>query len=432
MAKKTSYFYIETLGCPKNLVDSEIISSNLIDIGFKLTTDPDKAELIIVNTCGFINDSKEESIDVILDFANLEGIENKKLIVTGCLVQRYKKELKKALPEVDHFFDLHDINTLKDTLHFEESFNDKRFLLTPHHYAYLRISDGCENYCTYCTIPSIRGKLHSKKIDEIVNEAQQLANQGVQEINVIAQDTGNYGFDIYGERKLLELLHQLDDKVDVPWIRLLYLNPQHIIAELLHFIKKNHKICNYLDIPIQHISDPILKRMNRKVTQTELLEKLNMIREILPEAAIRTSLIVGFPGETDENFTELLDFVEQFKFERLGAFTYSQEEGTPAASFDNQIPEKTKKQRFDTLMKLQKELSTEIQQQHIGNEMNVIVDKKIKPKVYECRSEFDAPDIDGIVFLEGTEVEVGSFVNLEVIDSLEYDLIARKIENHKE
>jgi len=428
MARKNSYFFIETLGCPKNLVDSEVISSNLIDIGFNPTSDPEKANLIIINTCGFINSAKEESIDVILDYANIYGIEKKKLFVTGCLVQRYKKELKKSLPEVDHFFDLTDIEQIKTVLNSKVPFRDKRFLLTPHHYAYLRISDGCENYCTYCTIPSIRGKIKSKSIQEVKDEAKKLCSLGVKEIIIIAQDIGNYGVDLYGKSRLLELLETIDDEIDVSWIRLLYLNPQHISEELLHLVKTSKKICKYFDIPIQHISDSILKSMNRKVTRSEIIEKLNMIRDILPEAAIRTSLIVGFPGETDEGFMELLDFMNIQKFERLGAFTYSQEEGTPAADFENQIPEKIKKQRYEKLMKLQKNISSEIQNSYVDREIKVIVDKKIKAKVYECRSEFDAPDIDGIVFLEGVEAKVGSFVNVEIVDSLEYDMIAHKKE----
>ncbi|HEX38300.1 MAG TPA: 30S ribosomal protein S12 methylthiotransferase RimO [Candidatus Cloacimonetes bacterium] len=428
MARKNSFFFIETLGCPKNLVDSEVISSNLIDIGFKPTLDPEIADIIIINTCGFINSAKEESIDVILDYANIHGIKSKKLIVTGCLVERYKKELNTALPEVNHFFDLHDINQITKILHSEEPYKDKRYLLTPHHYAYLRISDGCENYCTYCTIPSIRGKIRSKSIQDVVDEAKQLYDLGVKEIIVIAQDIGNYGLDLYGKSRLLELLKRLDDEIDVPWIRLLYLNPQHVSEELLYLVKTSKRICNYLDIPVQHISDSILTNMNRKVTRAEIFDKLNMVREILPNAAIRTSLIVGFPGETDEDFLELLAFVDKQKFERLGAFTYSQEEGTKAAHFINQIPEKIKKQRYEKLMKLQRNISSDIQNNYIGKEMKVIVDKKIKPKVYECRSEFDAPDIDGIVFLEGSKEEVGSFINVEIEDSLEYDLIAHRKE----
>jgi len=428
MARKNSFFFIETLGCPKNLVDSEVISSNLIDIGFKPTLDPEIADIIIINTCGFINSAKEESIDVILDYANIHGIKSKKLIVTGCLVERYKKELNTALPEVNHFFDLHDINQITKILHSEEPYKDKRYLLTPHHYAYLRISDGCENYCTYCTIPSIRGKIRSKSIQDVVDEAKQLYDLGVKEIIVIAQDIGNYGLDLYGKSRLLELLKRLDDEIDVPWIRLLYLNPQHVSEELLYLVKTSKRICNYLDIPVQHISDSILTNMNRKVTRAEIFDKLNMVREILPNAAIRTSLIIGFPGETDEDFLELLAFVDKQKFERLGAFTYSQEEGTKAAHFINQIPEKIKKQRYEKLMKLQRNISSDIQNNYIGKEMKVIVDKKIKPKVYECRSEFDAPDIDGIVFLEGSKEEVGSFINVEIEDSLEYDLIAHRKE----
>jgi len=425
MARKKVLFYIETLGCPKNLVDSEVIASNIQNVGCELTHEPQNAEVLVVNTCGFIQPAKEESIDVILDFVRLKKDGKcKKLIVVGCLVQRYKEELKESLPEVDHFLGLDEISEIKHILNSEKTFEDRRFILTPKHYAYLRISDGCENFCSYCTIPFIRGPVRSKSIDEIVSEAKQLTDQGVKEIVVIAQDIGNYGVDIYNESRLVELLHTLDKINNLPWLRLLYLNPQHITKELLLTIKNSKRICKYLDIPIQHISDNILKKMNRKTSKKDIIQALDMIHELVPELSIRTTFIVGFPGETEQDFEELLDFIQKQKFDHLGAFTYYQEEGTKAASLPDQVPEHIKQQRFETIMETQKVISQNLLENFIGKKMSVIVDKKIKPKIYECRSEFDAPDIDGIVFLEEADVTVGDIVEAEIVDSLEYDLIA--------
>ncbi len=428
MARKKALFYIETLGCPKNLVDSEMITPNILDSGCELAQDPQNAEILIVNTCGFIQPAKEESIDVILDFVRLkkEG-KCKKLIVVGCLVQRYKDELKESIPEVDLFLGLDEISEIKHILNSESPFEDKRFILTPNHYAYLRISDGCGNFCSYCTIPFIRGPIHSKPLEEIANEAKQLVYQGVKEIIIIAQDIGNYGVDIYGESRLNELLLALDTIENLKWLRLLYLNPQHITKELLITIKNSRNICKYLDIPIQHISDTILKKMNRKTSKKDIIQILDMINDLVPELTIRTTFIVGFPGETDKDFEELLDFVQMQKFNRLGAFTYYQEEGTKAASLPDQIPEHIKKKRYEKLMEVQQVISQDSLESYIGKKLSVIVDKKIKPKIYECRSEFDAPDIDGIVFLEEAEASIGDIIEVEIVDSLEYDLIAHPV-----
>jgi len=428
MARKKVLFYIETLGCPKNLVDSEMITSNILDSGCDLTHDPQQAEILVVNTCGFIQPAKEESIDVILDFVRLkkEG-KCKKLIVVGCLVQRYKEELAESIPEVDLFLGLDEISEINQILNSEHPFEDKRFILTPKHYAYLRISDGCENFCSYCTIPFIRGPVRSKPIDEIVNEAKQLVDQGVKEIIIIAQDVGNYGVDIYGKSRLNELLLMLDKIENLRWMRILYLNPQHITKELLITIKNSNKICKYLDIPIQHISENILKKMNRKTTKKDIFQMLDMIHDLVPELSIRTTFIVGFPGETEKDFEELLKFVQTQKFDRLGAFTYYQEEGTIAASLPDQVPEHIKQKRYQKLMEAQKAISQDKLESYIGKKLSVIVDKKIKPKIYECRSEFDAPDIDGIVFLEEAEANVGDIIDVEIVDSLEYDLIAHPV-----
>jgi ribosomal protein S12 methylthiotransferase len=428
MARKKALFYIETLGCPKNLVDSEVITSNILDSGCELTQDPQNAEILIVNTCGFIQPAKEESIDVILDFVRLkkEG-KCKKLVVVGCLVQRYKEELKESIPEVDLFLGLDEISEINNVLNWKAPFEDKRFILTPKHYAYLRISDGCENFCSYCTIPFIRGPIRSKLLEEIVTEAKQLVAQGVKEIILIAQDIGNYGVDLYGKNRLNKLLLALDKIENLKWLRLLYLNPQHITKELLITIKNSNNICKYLDIPIQHISNTILKKMNRKTSKKDILQTLDIIHTLVPELKIRTTFIVGFPGETDKDFEELLDFVQMQKFNRLGAFTYYQEDGTKAASLPDQIPEPIKQKRYEKLMEVQKVISQDILESYIGKKLSVIVDKKIKPKIYECRSEFDAPDIDGIVFLEEAKATVGDMIEVEIVDSLEYDLIAHSV-----
>ncbi|HHI88171.1 MAG TPA: 30S ribosomal protein S12 methylthiotransferase RimO [Candidatus Cloacimonetes bacterium] len=425
MARKKALFYIETLGCPKNLVDSEVIVSNIQDVGCELTHEPQNAEVLIVNTCGFIQPAKEESIDVILDFVRFKKEGNcKKLIVVGCLVQRYKEELKKSIPEVDHFFGLDEISEINHIFNSVNFFEEKRFILTPKHYAYLRISDGCENFCSYCAIPFIRGPVYSKPISEIVDEAQQLVDHGVKEIIVIAQDIGNFGVDIYGESRLIELLLALDKINNLSWLRLLYLNPQHITKELLFTIKNSKRICKYLDIPIQHISDNILTKMNRKTSKKDIIQALDIIHNIVPELSIRTTFIVGFPGETEKDFEELHGFIQEQKFDWLGVFKYYQEEGTKAASLPDQVPEYIKHKRYEKLMKAQKAISQDRLESFIGKKLSVIVDKKIKPKIYECRSEFDAPDIDGIVFLEEADVNVGDIVEVEIVDSLEYDLIA--------
>ncbi len=428
MARKKALFYIETLGCPKNLVDSEVITSNILDSGCELTLDPQNAEILVVNTCGFIQPAKEESIDVIFDFVRLKKeAKCKKLIVVGCLVQRYKDELEESIPEVDLFLGLDEISEINHILHSENPFEDKRFILTPKHYAYLRISDGCENFCSYCTIPFIRGPIRSKPLEEILNEAKQLVEQGVKEIIIIAQDVGNYGVDIYGESRLNELLLALDKIENLTWLRILYLNPQHITKELLLIIKNSKRFCKYLDIPLQHISENILKNMNRKTSQKNIIQTLDMIHDLVPELCIRTTFIVGFPGETEQDFEELLKFVQTQKFDRLGAFTYYQEEGTNAASLPDQIPEHIKQKRYEKLMEAQKVISQDSLERYIGKKLSVIVDKKIKPKIYECRSEFDAPDIDGIVFLEEAEANVGDIIEVEIVDSLEYDLIAHPV-----
>ncbi|MGC9336699.1 MAG: 30S ribosomal protein S12 methylthiotransferase RimO [Candidatus Cloacimonadia bacterium] len=426
-------FYLETLGCPKNLVDSEKIAYLFKSQGYKKAESPDSADIITVNTCGFILQAKEESIDTILNLAEYKKSGRcKLLIVTGCLVELYEEELRQNLPEVDHFFNLHSISNLSRVLSAQSGTKMNkispaidRMLLTPPHYAYLRISDGCNNHCSYCLIPRIRGGLRSRPIPELVQEAKTLARQGVKELILIAQDIGNYGQDLYGRSCLQKLLAELDKISSLHWIRLLYLNPQHISEALLSQIAESDKICHYLDIPIQHINDEILRRMNRKISRKEILQKLDLVRKMLPDASIRTSIIVGFPGETKSQFEELLNFIQSQKFQKLGCFLYSQEEGTPAASFYPQVPEKEKKAHYNRLMGIQQDISHTFLSKFIGKKITVIVDRKIGVKTFECRTEFDAPEVDGVVYLEAENVDEGQLHEVEIIDSLEYDLIGR-------
>lgn len=423
--KNCQKFYIESLGCPKNLVDSEKIAAIFIKNDYQIVDNPSEAEIIVINTCGFIQPAKEESIDTILQMSDYKKSGNcKYLIVTGCLVQRYEAELRKSLPEVDYFFNLKNFFNINYLLNKHNyTISDKRHLLTPSHYAYLRISDGCDNNCSYCAIPKIRGRLRSKPIPELINEARQLVKNGVKELIIIAQDIGNYGLDLCEKSKLCELLSELDKIDNLSWIRLMYLHPKHISEKLLKLIAKSEKICKYLDIPLQHINDRILQQMNRRISKKEIIQKLNLIRKIIPDVALRTSLIVGFPGETEEEFQELLEFVRTQKFSKLGCFSYSQEEGTKAANFTPQIAERVKKQRFNLIMKSQQNISQKILEKFVGQKLNVIVDKKIEDSIFECRTEFDAPEIDGIVYLKDANLNVGDSVCIIIQDSLEYDLI---------
>ncbi len=426
MLKSLKNFYIETLGCPKNLVDSEKIAAIFVENNYKIVDNPSEAEIIIINTCGFIKPAKEESIETILQMADYKESGNcKYLIVTGCLVERYEAELRKSIPEVDYFFNLKNFSNINYLLNSHAHIDsNKRHLLTPSHYAYLRISDGCDNNCSYCAIPKIRGRLRSKPIPELINEASQLVNNGVKELIIIAQDIGNYGLDLYGERKLCELLSELDKINKLHWIRLMYLHPKHISEKLLLQIAKSKKICKYLDIPLQHINDRILQQMNRRISKKEIIQKLNLIRKIIPDVALRTSFIVGFHGEAEDEFQELLEFVRTQRFSKLGCFVYSQEEGTEAAKLKEQIIERIKHRRLDAIMKCQQNISKKILKKFVGQKLKVIVDKKIEDSIFECRTEFDAPEIDGVVYLQGENVDVGEIVEVEITDSLEYDLTA--------
>ena len=391
--------------------------------GYENVNNPEEAEILVINTCGFIESAKKEAIDTILEMADYKSKNCKKLIVTGCLVERYKEELEKALPEVDLFIPIKEYDKIFDKLDYM-----KRTITTGKNYAYLRIADGCSNYCTYCAIPYIRGPLKSRTLEDVLEEAKRLSKEGYKEIILVAQDTARYGMDIYSESKLVELLKELC-KLDFKWIRFLYAYPEMITDELIDVVANNEKICNYFDIPIQHISDTVLKRMGRKSNGASIREVIKKIRNKIPDVVIRTSLIVGFPGEKESDFDELYSFVKETKFERLGVFKYSKEEGTPAVKLKEQIPEERKEERYDQIMSLQQEVSAENNQKIIGQKLECIIDGLTDDgEMYVTRSYRDVPDTDGFVFVnKEKEHKVGDFIECIVKEAYEYDLIAEEL-----
>jgi ribosomal protein S12 methylthiotransferase len=391
--------------------------------GYEIVNNPEEAEILVINTCGFIESAKKEAIDTILEMADYKSKNCKKLIVTGCLVERYKEELEKALPEVDLFIPIKEYDKIFDKLDYMN-----RAITTGQNYAYLRIADGCSNYCTYCAIPYIRGPLKSRTLEDVLEEAKRLSKEGYKEIILVAQDTARYGMDIYGESKLVELLKELC-KLDFKWIRFLYAYPEMITNELIDVVANNEKICNYFDIPIQHISDTVLKRMGRKSNGASIREVIKKIRNKIPDVVIRTSLIVGFPGEKESDFDELYSFVKETKFERLGVFKYSKEEGTPAVKLKEQIPEERKEERYDQIMSLQQEVSAENNQKIIGQKLECIIDGLADDgEMYVTRSYRDVPDTDGFVFVnKEREHKVGDFIECIVKEAYEYDLIAEEL-----
>lgn len=391
--------------------------------GYEIVNNPEEAEILVINTCGFIESAKKEAIDTILEMADYKSKNCKKLIVTGCLVERYKEELEKALPEVDLFIPIKEYDKIFDKLEYM-----KRTITTGKNYAYLRIADGCSNYCTYCAIPYIRGPLKSRTLEDVLEEAKRLSKEGYKEIILVAQDTARYGMDIYSESKLVELLKELC-KLDFKWIRFLYAYPEMITDELIDVVANNEKICNYFDIPIQHISDTVLKRMGRKSNGASIREVIKKIRNKIPDVVIRTSLIVGFPGEKESDFDELYSFVKETKFERLGVFKYSKEEGTPAVKLKEQIPEERKEERYDQIMSLQQEVSAENNQKIIGQKLECIIDGLTDDgEMYVTRSYRDVPDTDGFVFVnKEKEHKVGDFIECIVKEAYEYDLIAEEL-----
>ena len=426
-----------SLGCSKNLVDTEMTIGLFKKNNYNIVNEPQKADIIVINTCGFIESAKEEAINTILEMAEYKKNRCKYLIGMGCLVQRYKKDLEKSIPEVDLFIKYSDYNSLweqienligPDTKKTYKSleFMD-RVISTGNTYAYLRIAEGCSNFCTFCAIPSIRGKYVSRKIEDILDEAQKLANEGYKELIVIAQDTTKYGIDIYNEPKLAYLLSKLCEIDGIKWIRFLYSYPETITDELIETVKNNDKICSYFDIPIQHISNKVLKRMNRKSTKESIYNLITKLRCEIPNVIIRTTVMVGFPGETKEDFEELYEFVNWAKFDRLGAFSYSKEDNTPAEKLTDQIHPMTKKSRLNKIMKLQQEISNEKNKNLIGKEFEVLVESKsFDGKFYIARSYMDVPEIDGFVYLKNNSEDLkNKFVKCKIIDANGYDLIAQ-------
>ena len=436
---------IKSLGCPKNFVDSEVICGKLREKGYQISEKIDNSDIVIINTCSFIRDAVEESIEEILNLVKLkkEG-KIKHIIVTGCLPQRYKDDnLNQELPEVDAFLGVGDLLKIdivvKNILQGEQIFkvspkpnflydhNTPRTILTPQHYAYIKISEGCQNNCSYCLIPQIRGNHRSRKMEDIIEEVKLLSKkQKLCEIILIGQDTTLYGIDLYGEYKLAELLKKLSllELNNLKWIRLLYTHPTYYNDELIEVIANYPKICPYLDLPLQHISDKILKRMNRPIKKRNVISLINKLRDRIPNLTLRTTFMVGFPGETDQDFEELLDFVKEFRFERLGAFIFSREEGTPAYDFPQQIPMRIKKERLKKLMLTQQLISKEINSSYMGKEIEVLIDeiKSGKPKIAIGRTQADAPEIDGKVIIRGDKTKVGRFIKVKVTEASEYDL----------
>ena len=434
-----------SLGCDKNLVDSEVMLGILADRGFEMTDTEVDADIIIINTCCFINDAKEESINTILEMAEYKKTGPcKALIVTGCLAQRYKQEIVDEIPEVDavigtskydeifdavdqalkgsHFLDVDDLDRLP-------SVPGKSILTTGGHYAHLKIAEGCDKHCTYCIIPKIRGNYRSVPMEQLLAEAASLAEQGVKELILVAQETTLYGVDLYGKKSLHILLQELAKIKGIRWIRILYCYPEEIYPELIETIKNEKKVCHYLDMPIQHASDAILKRMGRRTTKAQLKETVSLLRKEIPDIVLRTTLIAGFPGETQEQHEELMEFVDEMEFERLGVFAYSPEENTPAASMPDQIPEEIKEERRDAILELQQEIAFDKAADMVGRTLYAMIEGKVADEpAYVARTYADSPDIDGYVFVNTSEMLMsGDFVKVKITGSAEYDLIGELV-----
>mgnify|MGYP004730806191 FL=1 len=434
-----------SLGCDKNLVDSEVMLGLLEDKGYAITNEEKEADVVVINTCCFIGDAKEESIENIIEMGKLkETGKLKALIVTGCLAQRYKDEIQAELPEVDAIVGTTAtesiVEAVEETLkgkgytHFEDinylpPSHTKRVITSGTYMGYLKIAEGCDKHCTYCIIPKVRGNYRSVPMPDLIGQAKYLVENGITELCLVAQETTVYGMDIYGKKMLPELLHELSKIEDLQWIRLLYCYPEEITPELIYEIRDNAKVCHYIDMPLQHCEDSILKRMGRRTTKEEIQNTIQMIRKEIPDIVLRTSLIAGFPGETQEDHEALLAFIDEVEFNRLGVFTYSPEEGTPAAVFEDQVPEETKETWRDEIMALQQEISYDLNSALVGKQMRVIVDGYIyKDQMYMCRSYMDAPGIDGCVFVASEEELLsGDFVDVKITDFNEYDLIGERV-----
>ncbi len=425
-AKKVN---IITLGCSKNLVDSESLMRQLEHNGFTIMHDSNSfAEIVVINTCGFINDAKQESIETILQFEDLRKNKKiEKLFVFGCLSERYKEELEKEIPVVDKYFGVYNIKELVETIgsNYKDELMGERYLTTPKHYAYLKISEGCDRTCSFCAIPLIKGKHISRPIEELIKEAQFLINKGVKEIILIAQDLSYYGLDFYKENKLAELIDKLSDLKGLKWLRLHYTFPAKFPLDVIKVIKAKKNICKYMDIPVQHISDNLLKNMRRGITKQQTYDLIKYFREEIPEMALRTTLLVGHPGETDDDFNELIEFIQWAKFERLGVFTYSEEENTYSAKhFKDDIPFSIKQTRMDEIMEVQRDISNELNNNRIGDLYKVIIDRK-EGDYYVGRTEFDSPEVDNEVIIksEKKRLKVGNFYTVRIKSADDFDLI---------
>lgn len=432
-----------TLGCSKNEIDSELMISILTDNNYTVANSLDEAEIIIVNTCGFIDKAKEESIETIWEMTKYKVEGNcKYLILSGCLAERYAQELMEEITDIDAVVgpgNIKEISSIISEIEMKnqrikkignintdylEEVNRINFNTTE----YVRISEGCDNFCTYCIIPKLRGKHRSRKIEDIFKEVENLANNGTKEIILIGQNTSDYGIDLYGEYSLYKLLDRLNSINGISWIRVLYLYPDNFNDKLIKSIKNNEKVVKYVDIPLQHISNNVLKRMNRKTSKEDIISLINKLRQEIPGIVIRTTFIVGFPGETEEEFNELYTFIKDIKFDRLGVFAYSREEETPAYNLPNQVSEEVKEMRKEKIMMLQQNISEEIMSDKVGNVFNVLVEEPSEENSYIGRTYMDSPDIDGIVYINSSQdIDLGDFVTVKITDSLEYDLIGEVI-----
>ena len=433
-----------SLGCPKNQIDTEIMLSHLADAGYELTPEDTEADIIIVNTCGFIESAKQEAIDNILDVAWLKKNRDLRgIIVTGCLSERYREQIFEEMPEVDALVgcgSIHDIVEAVKAVDRGEKYSSfkpmdtlelggNRIVTTPEYTAYLKIAEGCDNRCAYCAIPAIRGPFRSRPIEDIVEEAKELESAGLKELVLVAQDTTRYGIDLYGEYKLAELLHRLGEETDIPWIRLLYCYPDKITDALIAEMASNPQVVKYIDLPVQHISDPVLERMNRHGDSSLIRSVIAKLRAAMPDIIIRTTAIVGFPGETDGDFTQLCEFVKETKFDRFGAFTYSREEDTPAYDMPDQIDEQTKQDRLDRVMAIQYDIVAEKNDSMQGRTIRVLPeDYDVVSGCYFGRSADDAPEIDGRVFFTSDKkLTAGEFVDVKIDGTIDYDLTGYRV-----
>lgn len=434
--------HIVTLGCSKNDVDSSMMYSLLDKNKYQMVNEASKADILIVNTCGFIDAAKEESIDTILESVEYKNEGKcKKVLLSGCLAQRYPEELIKEISEIDGIIGTGNIDYINELL--DRSLAGDLFIKTDNLNSayiegirkevvktteYVKISEGCNNNCSYCIIPSLRGKNRSRKIEDIYSEVDYLVSKGAREIILIAQNTTDYGIDLYSKYSLAKLIKEISKIEDLKWIRVLYLYPDHFTEELIEEFKNNEKLINYVDMPLQHISDDVLKRMNRKTSKDHIIKTLKNLRKSVPDIVIRTTFIVGFPGESDDDFNQLVDFIEDVKFDKLGIFEYSLEEGTGAASLDEQISDSLKEKRKNEIMAIQSEISAEILSKNIGKRLEVLIEEQVDEENYVGRTYMDSPEIDGVTYVHSNkELGIGSFVEVNVVDSLDYDLVGEII-----